>query len=131
MLMVAHDLQKREEWRSGVETRMYVSAQNGSSQLCIFEQWIASSMGAPAHWHPVEEVLTVVAGEAEIWIDENRLILTEGQSLIIPPRKRHGFRNAATGILRIRAVLASPFFEATFDTVPEPIKRWLEGVDAA
>ncbi|MHB8272172.1 hypothetical protein [Bradyrhizobium sp.] len=30
-----------EQWRPGVETRMRVSAANGATQLCIFEQWIA------------------------------------------------------------------------------------------
>ncbi len=54
-----------EHWRPGVETRMLVSASNGAAQLCIFEQWIAPGTGAPTHFHPVEEVLTVREGEAE------------------------------------------------------------------
>jgi len=33
---------------------------------CIFEQWIAPGAGAPTHSHPVEEVLTVRDGEAEM-----------------------------------------------------------------
>ena len=49
-----------EQWRPGVETRMRVSAANGATQLCIFEQWIAPGNGAPTHSHPVEEVLTVL-----------------------------------------------------------------------
>ena len=47
-----------EQWRPGVETRMLVSASNGATQLCIFEQWMAPGTGAPTHSHPVEEVLT-------------------------------------------------------------------------
>ena len=43
---------------------------NGAAQLCIFEQWVAPGAGAPTHSHPVEEVLTVREGEAEMWIDE-------------------------------------------------------------
>ena len=59
---------RREAWRPGVETRMLVSAVNGAAQLCIFEQWVARG-GAPTHAHPVEEVLTVREGEAEMWIE--------------------------------------------------------------
>ena len=36
-----------EQWRLGVETRMLVSASNGATRLCIFEQWIAPGAGAP------------------------------------------------------------------------------------
>jgi quercetin dioxygenase-like cupin family protein len=53
-----------EQWRPGVETRMRVSAASGATQLCIFEQRIAPGNGAPTHSHPVEEVLTVMSGEA-------------------------------------------------------------------
>jgi quercetin dioxygenase-like cupin family protein len=58
-----------EQWREGVETRMLVSASNGSAQLCIFEQWIAPGAGAPIHVHTVEEVLSVRDGQAEMWLD--------------------------------------------------------------
>ena len=124
MKMVAHDQQIREEWRAGVETRMHVSASNGATQLCIFEQWIGPSMGAPTHWHPVEEVLTVIAGEAEMWIDETHIVLTAGQSLIVPAGRRHGFQNVGSATLHLQAVLASSFFDATFDSTAEPIRRW-------
>ena len=124
MTAVTPNKQAREEWRTGVETRMHVSARNGAMQLCIFEQWIGPSMGAPTHWHPVEEVLTVIAGEAEMWIDETHIVITAGQSLIIPSGRRHGFRNVGSKTLHIHAALASSFFDATFDTSAEPIRRW-------
>src|SRR5438445_77045 len=73
-----------EQWRPGVETRMRVSAVNGAAQLCIFEQRIAPGNGAPTHSHPVEEVLTVLSGEAEMWLDDLRAIVSPGQSLIVP-----------------------------------------------
>src|SRR5450755_278295 len=102
-----------EQWREGVETRMRVSASNGAAQLCIFEQWVAPGNGAPTHSHPVEEVLSVREGEAEMWMDEERVIVSAGQSLIVPAGRRHGFRNSGTVTLHVHAVLASPIFEAT------------------
>jgi mannose-6-phosphate isomerase-like protein (cupin superfamily) len=113
-----------EQWRPGVETCMLVSANNGATQLCIFEQWIAPASGAPTHSHPVEEVLTVREGEAEMWIDEQRVILTAGQSLIVPAGRKHGFRNSGIVTLHIHAVLAAAVFEATMEGATEPVRRW-------
>src|SRR5258708_34428618 len=99
MQPIVHQSNTREAWRPGVETRMVVSAKNGAAQLCIFEQWVAPGTGAPAHSHPVEEVLTVREGEAEMWIDGERAIVTSGQSLIVPAGRLHGFRNSGTATL--------------------------------
>jgi len=113
-----------EQWRLGVETRMLVSASNGAAQLCIFEQWIAPGAGAPTHTHPVEEVLTVREGEAEMWMDEARVVVSAGQSLIVPAERLHGFRNSGNVTLHVHAVLASPVFEATMEGGTETVRRW-------
>ena len=113
-----------EQWRPGVETRMLVSAANGAAQLCMFEQWVAPGVGAPTHSHPVEEVLTVREGEAEMWIDAQRVIVSAGQSLIVPAGRNHGFRNSGHATLHLHAVLASPVFEATMEGVTEKVRRW-------
>ena len=89
-----------EQWRPGVETRMLVSARNGATQLCMFEQWVAPGNGAPTHAHPVEEVLTVPAG------------------------RQHGFRNCGNVTLHLHAVLASAVFEATPEGATAPVRRW-------
>ena len=119
------EFQPREAWRDGVVTRMQVSARNGAAGLCIFEQWLAPAAGARRISHPVEEVLTVIAGDAEMWVDEERVVVTGGQSLLVPAGRRHGFRNVGSGMLHVRAVLASAIFEATFDGSAEPVRRWL------
>lgn len=113
-----------EQWRAGVETRMLVSARNGAAQLCIFEQWVAPGAGAPTHSHPVEEVLTVREGEAEMWIGDQRVTVTAGQSLVVPAARPHGFRNSGAATLHLHAVLASPIFEATPEGAMEPVRRW-------
>jgi quercetin dioxygenase-like cupin family protein len=113
-----------EQWRPGAETRMLVSAANGAAQLCIFEQWLAPGAGAPTHSHPVEEVLTVLDGEAEMWMDDHRVIVTAGQSLIVPAHRSHGFRNSGTTTLHIHAVLASAVFEAMPEGATEMLRRW-------
>ena len=113
-----------EQWREGVQTRMVVSARSGAAQLCVFEQWVAPGKGAPTHSHPVEEVLTVRDGEAEMWIAEERIVVRAGQSLLVPAGRLHGFRNAGAGALHIHAILASPIFEATPEGASEATRRW-------
>ena len=124
MRPIAHQDQSREAWRPGVETRMLVSAQNGATALCLFEQWVAPGNGAPTHRHPVEEVLMVREGEADMWIEDDHVTVTAGQSLIIPAGCRHGFRNSGNGTLHLQAVLASPIFEAIADGATEVVRRW-------
>jgi mannose-6-phosphate isomerase-like protein (cupin superfamily) len=116
-----------EYWRPGVETRMTVSAQTGATALCLFEQWVAPGHGAPTHRHPVEEVLMVREGEADMWIEDDHVTVFAGQSLLIPADCSHGFRNCGKGTLHLQAVLASPIFEAIPDGATEIVRRWEAG----
>ncbi len=125
MEIIDHNAQPSEEWRAGVTTRMHISALTGASQLTIFEQWCSPGQGAPTHWHSVEEVLTVLAGEAEIWIDSERMSASAGQSALVPAERRHGFRNSGKGVLHVRAVLAAPVFEAYYDDRADVARRWI------
>jgi len=127
MRIIDHEAAAREEWRAGVTTRMRVSAVNGAVQLCLFEQWCTPGHGAPSHLHAVEEVLTVLQGRAEIWIDEERATLAAGQSLIVPAGRLHGFRNIGETTLHVAATLAAPMFEASFEDKNEVSRRWLPG----
>ena len=63
-------------------------------------------------------------GEAEMWIDQERLVVTAGQSLIVPAGRQHGFRNSGNVTLHLHAVLASPIFEAMPEGATEPVRRW-------
>jgi quercetin dioxygenase-like cupin family protein len=84
MRIVDLDQEPREKWREGVLTRMRVSAANGGTQLCLFEQWCEPGHGAPSHLHAVEEVLHVLAGEADVWVNETHATLKPGQLMIVP-----------------------------------------------
>jgi quercetin dioxygenase-like cupin family protein len=124
MKAIAHHEQEWEAWREGVKTRMLVSARTGATQLCVFEQIVAPGTGAPTHCHPFEEVLTVLDGEAEVWMEGGRLTLSAGRSVIVPAQRYHGFRNSGSETLHIHAILASPIFEALPEGASEPVRRW-------
>ena len=125
LTIVDLDQAPREEWRPGVLTRMRTSAVNGAAQLCMFEQWCEPGHGAPTHLHAVEEVLHVIEGQADVWIDDQHATLTGGQLTIVPAGRKHGFSNNGTGTLHIQSTLASPVFEAAYDDKRETPRRWL------
>lgn len=124
MNLIDHDRQPVETWRPGVETRMRFSALNGASALTVFEQFCAPGLGAPMHWHEVEEVLTVLSGMAEITVAGEVRQAGAGHSVLIPARRRHGFRNAGPEPLHMLAILAAPVFEAQYDDSGETSQRW-------
>ena len=125
MNIVDLERQPREEWRSGVLTRMRTSAVNGASQLCLFEQWCEPGHGAPTHLHAVEEVLHVLDGQADVWVEEAHATLTSGQLLVVPAGRKHGFSNSGSTVLHIQSTLAAPVFEAAYDDKRETPRRWL------
>ena len=127
MPLIDHLSQPLEEWRPGVMTRMLAAASNGAHQLCLFEQFCDPGCGAPTHLHAVEEVLTVLAGAAEIWVGEKRHTVAAGQSVLIPAGQKHGFRNTGETTLHVHATLASPIFEAGFDDPAGTRRRWAPG----
>ena len=113
-----------ESWRPGVQTRMLASALNGAAQLCVFEQFCDPGTGAPTHYHDVEEILTVRAGQAEVWLNDDRATLTAGQFVIIKAGDKHGFRNTGSTTLHMHAILAEPVFRTYFDDRTETSLRW-------
>jgi quercetin dioxygenase-like cupin family protein len=125
MLFLDHEQQPIDVWREGVKTRMRTSILNGAAQLCQFEQWCTTGHGAPTHLHAVEEILTVLEGEAEIWVEDERKIAGAGHSVVIPAGRKHGFRNVGSKTLHVLATLAAPIFEATFDDQKELSRRWV------
>jgi mannose-6-phosphate isomerase-like protein (cupin superfamily) len=70
-------------------------------------------------------VIAVVAGKTEMWVAESHAVLADGQSLIVPGGRRHGFRHVGSGMLHVLAVLASPIFRAASDGSEVPLQRWL------
>lgn len=125
MKALDHETQPLEKWRDGVMTRMLYSALVQSVQLCIFEQFCEPGLGAPIHLHAVEEVLEVIEGEAEIFLRGESTIVRPNQSVLVPAGAKHGFKNVGAGILRVRATLAAPIFEASYDNRDELSRRYV------
>ncbi len=124
MKVLNHAEQPLEKWRDGVMTQMRVSYLLGGRQLCIFDQFCDPGLGAPTHIHAVEEVLEVISGSADIWLNDERSTVTANQSVLIPAGAAHGFRNTGTDTLHVRATLAASIFEAQYASSKETSRRW-------
>lgn len=65
----------------------------------------------PVHSHPYLEVLHVLDGTAEAWIDgqeDQKVFLKKGDTIALPPNVPHAFRVVGNEILRTYGVHASP-----------------------
>ena len=63
------------------------------------------------HTHfEVEEVILVLDGRAEVWIDGTTDVLAAGGTALVPPHAWHGFRNVGASTLHTLTALphASP-----------------------
>lgn len=110
------------EWRPGVRTRLIAAASTGASQLCLFEQWCEPGTGAPDHRHPgVEEAVSVLAGEADFWVEDERRVMGKGDTVVVPPDRRHRFTNVGTTTLHTLAVFADATPPVVYDAEPEVV----------
>lgn len=64
------------------------------------------------HRHPaMEEIIYVISGQAEQWVDRDKRLLGPGDSAHIPMDVVHGTYNAGTGSLVFLAILSPAVFE--------------------
>lgn len=82
------------------------------------------AVGKGRRMHTVEEILEVIEGQAEIRIEDEVMSVLPNQSVIVPAGSRHGFTNSGAGTLKVRATLASPVFEASYDDSGELKRRY-------
>lgn len=66
---------------------------------------------APVHSHPYVEILHILDGVAEAWVDgrpDSAVILRKGDTIAIPPETPHGFRVVGDEVLRLLGTHVSP-----------------------
>lgn len=67
------------------------------------------SGGPPSHFHPtLEERFEVLEGAFELYLDGEWRTLREGESVTVPARTPHGFRNPFDQACRVRTVHTPP-----------------------
>jgi quercetin dioxygenase-like cupin family protein len=119
MIVIDHTKQELAVWRPGNKTRLNIGAANGATRLCINEQWFEPGTGAPRHTHfDIEEAITVLEGRAEFWIDDDRAVVTQQMTVILPPYSHHGFTNVGDDTLHICAAFSAASVRTEYDEDP-------------
>ena len=83
----------------------------GSTPVRTGIQTAQPGYAAPVHSHPYIEILHILDGVAEAWIDgrpESRVVLRKGDTIAVPPETPHGFRVVGDEVLRLLGTHVSP-----------------------
>ena len=78
----------------------------GAGQLTVIDVTLAPGKGHNFHKHTdQEELLLIIAGQVEQWVDREKRILSAGDSAFVPAGVVHASFNAGSGEARIAAIL--------------------------
>jgi quercetin dioxygenase-like cupin family protein len=83
----------------------------GTTQLRTGIQTAQPGYVAPVHSHPYLEVLHILDGSAEAWIEgreDRAVVLRKGDTIALPPHTPHAFRVVGDQELRLLGTHASP-----------------------
>jgi quercetin dioxygenase-like cupin family protein len=98
---------------SGLPSQHLVTAGDGATALFVGQQWLQPGDRVLLHTHPVEEVLTFLAGEGEATLGETIVSIGPGVSLYIPPGLVHGFRCTGDVTMHVFINFPVPAFAET------------------
>lgn len=101
---------RREEHESGRIYQTLVGDDEGSTPVRVGIQTSPPGYSTGTHSHPYMEVITVIEGAGEAWLDseENATAIRPGSTIAVPAHAPHGFRNTGDALLRTYGVHASP-----------------------
>ncbi len=90
----------------GASSRLSDPHNTGAQQLTVIDVNFAPGKGHGFHKHPdQEEVILVIAGKVEQWVDREKRILGPGDSAFIPADVVHASFNVADQPAKIVAIL--------------------------
>ena len=90
----------------------------GARDLTVINVTLAPGKGHNFHHHPdQEEVIYVVAGQVEQWVDRDKRILGPGDSAFLPAGTVHASFNVGTAEANIVAILGPCVGETGYEVV--------------
>jgi quercetin dioxygenase-like cupin family protein len=92
------------------------SPADGAERIMTIEATFLPHAAHPFHRHPnQEEVIRVLDGEVEQWVEEERRLLRAGDVVVIPPAVVHASYNESDRPVRILAILSPCVGEAGYE----------------
>ena len=100
----------KEPLPSGATYQTIVGDDAGSTPVRVGVQVSPPGYSTGTHSHPYMEVVCVIEGVGEAWIEGQDGVVTigPGTTLVLPPDVEHGFRVTGTGLMKTYGVHASP-----------------------
>ena len=95
-----------------------------TKQLTLVRVTMRPGTGHQFHYHPArEEIIYVVEGVAEQWVDREKRTLKAGECAFIPARVVHAIHNVSKGPMTFLAILSpavakGPFLVDCYDEEP-------------
>jgi mannose-6-phosphate isomerase-like protein (cupin superfamily) len=98
---------------SGLPIQHLVDQRLGSRSTYVGQQWLQPGDHVLLHTHPVEEVLTFLAGDGEATLGPEVVPVSAGMSLYIPAESVHSFRNTGEDVLHVMVIFPVAHFAET------------------
>ena len=96
---------------AGRELRWLVTSESvGAEKLSIaIMNCHPHSVVRPMHAHrDIEEVILILDGEGEAWVDGDRAFFKKGDAVLFPANSRHQVRNTGGSPLRTASIFSAP-----------------------
>ena len=108
--IIRHDDVEQEEFPGGATYRTLVGDDEGSTPVRCGIQTSPPGYATPNHAHPYVEIVTVLEGTGEAWIDgeDGTTEIGPGTTMVFPPNTAHGFRVTGNAPLVTYGVHSSP-----------------------
>ena len=99
-----------EAFADGATYQTIVGDAQGSTPVRVGVQVSPPGYSTGTHSHPYMEVVSVIEGTGEAWIEGEVGVVDigPGTTLVLPAGVRHGFRVTGAGPMRTHGVQASP-----------------------
>ncbi len=109
MPVIRHDQVADEPFRGGATYQTLVGAEDGSTPVRIGIQTSPPGYRTPLHSHPYMEIITVLEGRGEAWIEgtEAIVVMEPGVTLVLPANVGHWFGTVGEVALKTYGVHAS------------------------
>jgi len=110
MPIVHLDEAQREEFETGRIYETLVGDDEGSTPIRVGIQTSPPGYSTGTHSHPYMEVVTIIDGTGEAWINDeaNAVPVYPGSTIVALPNAKHGFRNTGQTPMRSYGVHVSP-----------------------
>jgi quercetin dioxygenase-like cupin family protein len=109
MPVIRHESVSHEAFTGGATYQTLVGDARGSTPVRVGIQTSPPGYRTRTHSHPYMEVVTVLEGRGEGWIEghDEMVKLEPGVTLVFPANTRHWFQNSGDGPLKTLGVHAS------------------------